>query len=50
MPIPIALGLLADYALIRRIVSANYLIEIIDIAIGGRIDELEIRESGFSQD
>jgi len=30
--------------LIRRIVPANYLIEIIDIAIGGRIDELEIRE------
>ncbi len=34
----------ADYVLIPRILSANYLLEIIDIALNGRIDELKIRE------
>ncbi|HWP92044.1 MAG TPA: cation:proton antiporter [Thermodesulfobacteriota bacterium] len=34
----------ADYVLIPRILSANYLTEIIDIAISGRMDELKKRE------
>jgi Kef-type K+ transport system membrane component KefB len=34
----------ADYVLIPRIVSANYLTEIIDIAISGRMDEIKKRE------
>jgi voltage-gated potassium channel Kch len=34
----------ADYVVIPRILSANFLIEIIDMAISGRIHELKLRE------
>lgn len=34
----------ADYVLVPRILSANYLTEIIDMAISGRLDELKSRE------
>ncbi|MBI2486395.1 MAG: hypothetical protein HYW01_05455 [Deltaproteobacteria bacterium] len=34
----------ADYVLVPRILSANYLTEIIDMAISGRIDVLKLRE------